>query len=112
MAGNRLSVLGANVKGRRALARSTEAARLGYLEMFDKSDFHSEVERLKMPVTVILGENDLPFFQPDHIAGTFGKWYGDLTVVVSPNAGHYPMQETPVFYASVVDAQLKAHPTQ
>ncbi|MGD1875879.1 MAG: alpha/beta fold hydrolase [Kiloniellaceae bacterium] len=112
LTGKRLSALWADFKVQRALARSTEAARLGYLEMFDKSDFHADVQGLKMPVTVILGQNDLPFFQPDYIAGTFGKWYADLTVVVSPNAGHYPMQETPVFYASVVDAQLKAHPTQ
>ena len=112
LTGERLSALWAAFKVDRAMARSTEAARLGYLEMFDKSDFHEDVQGLAIPVTVILGQNDLPFFQPDYIEGTFGTWYPNLTIVVSPNAGHYPMQETPVFYASAVDAHLKAHPIE
>ena len=107
LTGNRLSATWAKVKANWAMARSTEAARLGYLDMFDISDFATDVDGLKMPITVILGENDLPFFQPDYINSTFGKWYANLTVVVSANAGHYPMQETPAFYASAVDAHLK-----
>lgn len=109
LTGERLSATWAEVKTGWAMARSTEAARLGYLEMFDKSDFHDDVDGLTVPVTVLLGENDLPFFQPDYIQGTFGAWYSDLDVVVSPNAGHYPMQETPAFYATALDAHLKEH---
>jgi 3-oxoadipate enol-lactonase len=108
LTGNRLSAQWARAKTEWAMTRTTEAARLGYLDMFDKSDFHEEVEGLPVPVTVFLGENDLPFFQPDYIQGTFGKWYSNLKIVISPNAGHYPMQETPVFYASALDAHLKA----
>lgn len=107
LTGNRLSDIWAAFKVERAMSSSTEAARLGYLDMFDLEDFHADVDGLKVPITVILGENDLPFFQPDYINSTFGKWYPNLTVVVSPNAGHYVMQETPAFYASAVDAHLK-----
>lgn len=107
LTGNRLSDNWAAFKVKRAMSSSTLAARLGYLDMFDLEDFHEDVNGLKIPVTVILGENDLPFFQPDYINSTFGKWYPNLTVVVSPNAGHYVMQETPAFYASAVDAHLK-----
>lgn len=107
LTGNRLSDNWAAFKVERAMSSSTEAARLGYLDMFDREDFHEDVDGLKVPMTVILGENDLPFFQPDYINSTFGKWYPNLTVVVSPNAGHYVMQETPAFYASAVDAHLK-----
>lgn len=107
LTGNRLADTWADFKVTRAMARSTEAARLGYLDMFDLSDFHGDVNGLKMPVTVILGANDLPFFQPEYIQGTFGKWYPNLTIVTAPNAGHYPMQETPAFYASAVDKALK-----
>lgn len=109
LTGNRLSDQWTAFKVERALSSSTEAARLGYLDMFDLEDFHTDVDGLKVPMTVVLGENDLSFFQPDYINATFGKWYPDLNVVVSPNAGHYVMQETPVFYASAVDAHLKAH---
>lgn len=107
LTGNRLSALWAGFKTERAMAISTEAARLGYLEMFDRTDFHKDVEGLTVPITVILGANDLPFFQPDDIKSTFGKWYPNLKIVISANAGHYAMQETPAFYASVVDAHLK-----
>jgi len=107
LTGNRLSDQWASFKTERAMAISTQAARLGYLDMFDRADFHKDVEGLKVPITVILGANDLPFFQPDYIKGTFGKWYPNLKIVVSANAGHYSMQETPAFYASTVDAHLK-----
>ena len=109
LTGKRLSDTWAAFKTARAMASSTEAARLGYLDMFDLEDFHGDVDGLAVPVTVILGENDLPFFQPDYIKGTFGKWYKNLKIVTSANAGHYVMQETPAFYATAVDAHLKAN---
>lgn len=109
LTGKRLSALWAKFKTERAMACSTEAARLGYLDMFDKSDFHKDVMGLNIPLTVILGANDLPFFLPDYINNTFGKWYKNLNVVVSANAGHYSMQETPAFYASTVDAHLRKY---
>lgn len=109
LTGKRLSDTWAAFKTERAMSSSTEAARLGYLDMFDLEDFHGDVDGLKVPVTVILGENDLPFFQPDYINNTFGKWYPNLSIVVSANAGHYVMQETPAFYATAVTAHLKQH---
>lgn len=108
LTGNKLSAEWAQTKTEWAMTRSTEAARLGYLDMFDKSDFHGDVAGLTVPITVFLGADDLPFFQPDYIGNTFGKWYPNLKVVVAENAGHYPMQQTPVFYASALDAHLKA----
>ncbi|WNK00553.1 alpha/beta hydrolase [Thalassospiraceae bacterium LMO-JJ14] len=109
LTGKRLSDTWAAFKTARAMSSSTEAARIGYLDMFDLEDFHSDVDGLMVPVTVILGENDLPFFQPDYIKSTFAKWYPNLKIVVSANAGHYVMQESPAFYATAVDAHLKAN---
>lgn len=107
LTGKQLSDTWAAFKTERAMLSSTEAARLGYLDMFDLEDFHGDVDGIKVPITVILGENDLPFFQPDYIKDTFGKWYPNLKIVVAANAGHYPMQETPAFYATTVNAHLK-----
>lgn len=106
LTGKRLSPAWAAFKSARAHATSTEEARLKYLDMFDLEDFSDQVKGLKMPVTVILGANDLPFFQPDYIAGTFGKWYPNLTVVRITDAGHYPMQEAPAYYAALLTAHL------
>jgi len=107
LTGNRLGPLWATYKVARAMGRSTQAARLTYLDMFDKHDFHKDVMGLTVPMTMILGKNDLPFFQPPYIKDTFGKWYPNLTIVQSPNAGHYSMQETPVFYATTVNRALR-----
>jgi len=109
LTGKRLSDTWAAFKTGRAMTSSTETARLGYLDMFDLEDFHGDVDGLTVPITIILGENDLPFFQPGYIKDTFGKWYKNLKIVVSANAGHYIMQETPAFYATAVDAHLKAN---
>lgn len=106
LTGKRLSPAWAAFKSTRAHATSTTEARLKYLDMFDLEDFSDQVKGLKMPVTVILGANDLPFFQPDYIAGTFGKWYPNLTVVSITDAGHYPMQEAPAYYATLLTAHL------
>lgn len=104
LTGQRLSERFIAFKVDRAMNRSTAAARLGYLDMFDKEDFSDEVQGLDFPVLALLGENDIDAFQPENIEATFGAWYPKLTVVVSANAGHYPMQETPAFYATTIEA--------
>lgn len=109
LTGNKLSAGWAKFKVDRAMSRSTEEARLAYLEMFDKEDFSNEVMGLETPILALLGANDLPPFQPDSINATFGAWYPNLTVIVSSTAGHYPMQETPAFYATVIEAHMKKY---
>jgi len=109
LTGNRLSKKWVGFKVDRAMTTSTAEARLAYLDMFDKTDFSSDVSGLKVPVLALLGKNDIPAFQPKSIQATFGSWYPNLSVVVSPNAGHYPMQETPAFYASSIEAHMNKY---
>jgi len=109
LTGKRLSKQWAAFKVNDAMTRSTPEARLAYLDMFDKTDFSADVAGLKFPVLVLLGKNDLPAFQPASIKSTFGAWYPNLSIVVTPNAGHYPMQETPVFYATSIEAHMSKH---
>lgn len=107
LTGNRLSPSWTAFKVDRAMSTSTAEARLAYLEMFDKEDFSSDVQDLAVPILALLGENDLPPFQRDAITASFGAWYPNLSIVVAPNAGHYPMQETPAFYATTIEAHMK-----
>jgi 3-oxoadipate enol-lactonase len=109
LTGNRLSAKWAAFKVDRAMNTSTAAARLGYLDMFNATDFSSEVAGLKIPMLALLGQNDIPAFQTESIKRTFGSWYPNLSIIVSPNAGHYSMQETPAFYASAIEAFLTKH---
>ncbi len=109
LTGKRLSKQWASFKVKNSMTRSTAKARLAYLNMFDKTDFAGDIVGLKFPVLALLGENDLPPFQPDSIKSTFGAAYPNLSILVSLNAGHYPMQETPVFYATSIENHMSKY---
>lgn len=109
LTGNRLSPQWLEFKVDRAMNLSTKEARRAYLDMFDKEDFSADVEGLELPVLAVLGAHDLEAFQPGNVEATFGEWYPNLTITVAENAGHYPMQEVPVFYASTIEAFMKKH---
>lgn len=106
LTGKRLSSDWVAFKTDRAFTTSTKEARLKYLDMFDRENFSDAVKGQELPVTVILGEHDLPFFQPDYIATTFGKSFPNLTVESISDAGHYPMQEVPAYYATLLTKHL------
>jgi 3-oxoadipate enol-lactonase len=106
LTGGKLSQKWLDFKVDRAMTTSTAEARLAYLDMFVKNDFSdaAAAAKLQTPMLVVLGENDLPFFRPDAVKETFLKWYPNAEVVNVPNAGHYPMQETPPSYASTIES--------
>lgn len=104
LTGGTLSPEWQRFKVERAIRRSTEAARLGYLDMFAHADFSDEVNGIEIPLLVVLGGNDIDAFRPPAIHQTFGRWYKNLEITQITDAGHYPMQETPVLYATRVQA--------
>ena len=107
LTGGRLSPEWQRFKVQRALSRSTESARLGYLDMFAYEDFSELVDGIGIPLLVVLGRNDLDAFRPPVIRQTFGQWYENFEITQITDAGHYPMQETPVLYATRVQEFLK-----
>lgn len=107
LTGGRLSPEWQRFKVRRAMSRSTESARLGYLDMFAYEDFSERVDGIEIPLLVVLGRNDLDAFRPPAIRQTFGQWYENLEITQITDAGHYPMQETPALYATRVQEFLK-----
>lgn len=106
LTGGQLSPQWQQFKVQRAMARSTESARLGYLEMFAYEDFSRQVDGIGIPLLVVLGRNDLDAFRPPVIEQTFGQWYENIEITQITDAGHYPMQETPALYATRVQAFL------
>jgi len=104
-----------HVWGERRIERlreiTTADVMLGYLDMWDNEDFSEELNAAKVgtPITVLGGRNDLPGFQESYYNETIANWLPNVSFTYIDNAGHYPMHETPVLFASLIESHLAAH---
>ena len=91
---------------------SSEEALKGYFRMWLGTDFSEEVKRARVetPLRLIGGRQDLPGFQEEKYRSTSGAWYPNLEMHFIDDSGHYPMQETPVYLATLLEEILRQHP--
>ncbi len=82
-----------------------DAAFSGYLKSWVKTDFHKEIAGKTLPVKVIVGEHD-GALTPDVMKATYMTFYPNAELEVMTNAGHYPMDETPIALATSIEAFL------
>jgi pimeloyl-ACP methyl ester carboxylesterase len=110
LTGQRLSTTWGRVKTNRHFQTSSEEALKGFYRMWLESDFSQDVRKARVgtPFLVIGGRQDLPGFQEEHLRKTFGAWYANLQFAFITDAGHYPMHETPVYLASLIEQFLDA----
>lgn len=78
----------------------------GYLPSWVRSDFHHEIEGNPVPVLVAVGEFDGGITE-ELIRATYMRWYPNAELVVVANSGHYPMNEIPVAFATLMEAFLR-----
>ena len=78
----------------------------GYLPSWGKSDFHEEIEGNPVPMLVAVGEFD-GGITAAVMQATYMQWYPNAELTVVANAGHYPMNETPVAFATLVESFLR-----
>lgn len=64
---------------------------------------------MRTPIRVIGGRQDLPGFQETYYSQTLAVWYPNVEFRYITDAGHYPMQETPVYLATLIQEFLEAH---
>jgi pimeloyl-ACP methyl ester carboxylesterase len=83
---------------------SSEEAFAGYFRAWADTDFSDEISG-QHAVKVLVGEHDATF-NADLMAKTFLRRYPLATVEVMKNAGHYPMNETPLALASAIESFL------
>jgi pimeloyl-ACP methyl ester carboxylesterase len=57
---------------------------------------------------VLAGEHD-PALNADVMEQTYLTWYDNAELEVLRNAGHYPMQESPVYLATTIDKFMTKH---
>lgn len=95
-----------NFKLRLARNASTREAMAGYLKMFTETDFAREANGTKTPILAIVGKHDIPFYREESVGKNFSALYPNFDLVVSEEAGHYPMLETPVFVAANIERHI------
>ncbi|MGH8868041.1 MAG: alpha/beta fold hydrolase [Actinomycetes bacterium] len=103
--GGRLSPVWVNQVVRHSLDVADRTAFAAYLEAWANTDFAAEVKGSPVPVLVVAGEHD-PALGAPVMEETWMRWYPHATLEVMPNAGHYPMFETPVSLATTVEGFL------
>lgn len=83
----------------------------GYYHMWMDGDFSGEAAAAQVatPMRVIGGRQDLPGFQEKTYRATFSHWYPNVEFKFITDAGHFPMFETPVYLATLIEEFLDAH---
>jgi pimeloyl-ACP methyl ester carboxylesterase len=104
--GNRLTPAWIHRRVDYSLAHSTRAAFAAYLRAWAQDDFCREIRGRPHPVHVIVGAHD-PALGAAVMQDTFLAWYPHATMEVMANAGHYPMDETPVALVTAIEAFLR-----
>ena len=86
-----------------AYEASTLKARVGYMKMYLETDFSDEAQNINIPIKIIVGKYDFPIFGLKSVTKLFTSYYSDLEIIECQEAGHYPMLECPVYFASKIE---------
>jgi pimeloyl-ACP methyl ester carboxylesterase len=104
--GSRLPTSWIEWKSAYSASHSSEQAFSAYFRAWADTDFSREITG-QHPVKVLVGEHD-PTFNARLMAETFLRRYPLATLEVLRNAGHYPMNETPLALAAAIESFLIA----
>ena len=103
--GNRLSQTWVEAWADESMRAVGPVAFRSYLDSFRTTDFSNRVAGADVPALALVGEND-PAVTADAMRETWLKHYPQGELDVIGNSGHYPMVETPVALATVVERFL------
>jgi len=104
--GNKLTKTFTNLVAQHSLDNSTVEAFAAYLQAWAKSDFTAEAKvDTATPVKLIVGVND-PALSADVMEQTWRVFFPGAELTILPDAGHYPMFESPVSLATSIEGFL------
>lgn len=103
--GGRLSAAWLEAMGARSVACCAREAFAGYLAAWSKTDFSARMQGGAQRTKVLVGEHDSSI-TPTLMTETILAWNPRAELDVLGNCGHYPMQETPVYLATVMERFL------
>jgi pimeloyl-ACP methyl ester carboxylesterase len=116
--GNRFAIVNFSTGGRlpgafvdhvvqHSLDHSTAEAFGAYLGSWARTDFSERVKGNPAAVKVIVGQHDGPLLSAQGMEQTWLRFYPNAELEVMPNAGHYPMFETPAALAASIEEFLR-----
>jgi pimeloyl-ACP methyl ester carboxylesterase len=104
--GNKLTPTFIDQVVRHSLENSAAQAFGAYLQSWAKSDFsHQAGKDTSTPVKVIVGVND-PAMSAEVMEQTWLVFFPEAELTILPDAGHYPMFESPVSLATSIEEFL------
>lgn len=104
--GGRYSEAWVDTIARNPLENAATEAFAGYLPSWAKADLRALVKGNPTPVKVIVGRYDSAL-TPELMNATFLTWFPNATLEVMEEAGHYPMDETPLALATSIENFLR-----
>ena len=104
--GGRLSRTWVDRMARYSEETATIEAFAAYFQAWSKTSFVDAIKGNTTPIKVIIGQHD-PSLTAEVMNATYLAWYPNAELEVMPNAGHYPMDETPIALATSMEAFLR-----
>lgn len=105
--GNRLTGTWLDAMAQSSMAHSDAPAFAEYLTAWARTDFADRIRGRSLPVLVIAGEHD-PALGAETCKATWLQHYPQARLEVMANAGHYPMDETPIALVSRIESFLQS----
>jgi len=103
--GDRLSDKWVSMRAKRNIEKTDQKAQMAYIKMVTEENFLKQMKEVKTPFLVITGKYDNPDFVASVQKRSFDT-FQNVEFLDIETSGHFPMQETPIFFTTSIEKYL------